>query len=84
MERPHITDHDVQESLQLLHLSIQRRLKEKGRGAFASPHEALGVITEEYQELIEAVQSDDPEQVIFKLMDVAVAAIFAHTCMTRK
>ncbi len=34
--------------------ALGRRIKEKGDLSFASNHEALGIITEEYDELLDA------------------------------
>jgi predicted transcriptional regulator len=55
---------------------LNERLSEKGRGIFLSSHEALGVITEEILELIDAVHQHDPESIKEELIDVAVAAIW--------
>jgi hypothetical protein len=51
--------------------------KRGGRHAYASKHEALGIITEEYQELINAITLNDDVLVLTELMDVAVAATWA-------
>jgi NTP pyrophosphatase (non-canonical NTP hydrolase) len=53
------------------------RLQEKGRGIYVSNHEALGIITEEYYELIEAVKSNEDINVRQELIDIAVACIIA-------
>ena len=55
---------------------LARRLYKKGRKGYIGPHETLGVIEEEYDELKEAVRSDDLEQVIRELTDVAVGCLF--------
>jgi NTP pyrophosphatase (non-canonical NTP hydrolase) len=61
----------------------------KGDGAFSSPHEILGAITEEYHELVEAVRHDkigSPaiEQIQQELKDLAVLAIFGLACFKVK
>ena len=55
---------------------LDRRLRKHGAGIYASHHETLGIIAEEYQELIEAITSNDPSEVRKELFDVAVAALF--------
>ena len=42
----------------------------------ASSHEALGIITEEYYELIEAIKNNNDVATRSELIDIAVAAIF--------
>ena len=51
------------------------RLAQKGRGSFIGSHETLGIIAEEYDELKDAVRSDDPQEVERELVDIAVACI---------
>lgn len=43
-------------------------------GGFASTHEALGVITEEYDELREAIKENDMQAVMREALDIAAAA----------
>jgi hypothetical protein len=54
---------------------VERQLQEKGRGVFASPHEAMGIITEEYHEAIGALQANLYVQFQDELIDIAVACI---------
>lgn len=50
-------------------------------GPFSSTHEALGVITEEFHELIEAIRSNDLAAVSREVLQVAaVAARLADQC----
>jgi NTP pyrophosphatase (non-canonical NTP hydrolase) len=51
--------------------------KKRERKVWVTPQEALGVITEEYHELIEAIHSNDRSEEFSELLDVAVAAIYA-------
>ena len=61
---------------------LSRRLNQKGFGTLASKHEILGVITEEYHELIHAIESNVPlEQVQKELRDIAVGCIFGDACI---
>jgi NTP pyrophosphatase (non-canonical NTP hydrolase) len=56
---------------------LTRRFVKHGTGAYASPHEALGIITEEMWELVEAVKLNDRSATRGELLDVAVAALVA-------
>lgn len=61
---------------------IHRLLDKKGWGVFQSKHEALGVITEEYHELVEAIHTTDlneqgDKHIREELEDIAVACIVA-------
>jgi NTP pyrophosphatase (non-canonical NTP hydrolase) len=56
--------------------NLDQLIENKGNHTFASTHEILGVIVEEYHELIEAVQSNERTEVISELHDLAVAAIW--------
>lgn len=58
------------------------RLAEKGWGTFASSHETLGIIAEEYDELLEAVRGNDLMEVDAELKDLAVAAILGMASIT--
>lgn len=55
---------------------LGQRLEQHGRGSFIGPHETLGILTEEYAELIEAVRSNDYKQVERELIDIAVGCLF--------
>lgn len=57
---------------------LNRRLQKHGNGAYASKHEAFGVVAEELDELKEALRDDSrPWRFDEELRDVAVACIFA-------
>ena len=55
---------------------LDRRISEKGPGAFVSRHEILGIVGEEYSELVEAVHRAADNDVRRELLDIAVACIF--------
>jgi NTP pyrophosphatase (non-canonical NTP hydrolase) len=55
---------------------LDRRLAQHGHGSYIGPHEALGIITEEYDELLDAVRSNDHSQVEKELIDIAVGCLF--------
>ncbi|HUU83514.1 MAG TPA: hypothetical protein VM243_08425 [Phycisphaerae bacterium] len=75
--RPIVADATIDGAIRHCHDELKRRMAMKGRGAFISPHEALGAITEEHKELIDAVQSNALGSVYAELTDLAVGAIFA-------
>lgn len=54
------------------------RLKQKGNHVLVSSHEMLGIITEEYHELIEAIQSNKLSDINKELSDLAVAVLLAR------
>jgi len=80
--RPSISEESRNEVLLQVQETMQRRLRQKGPGCFASSHEALGIVTEEYHELVAAVESNDPESIDEEMIDIAVAALLA--VMSRK
>lgn len=59
---------------------LNYRLRKKGYGAYASKHEVLGILTEEFKELIDAVQSQPvvggKNSVREELLDIAVGCLF--------
>jgi len=55
---------------------LDKRLAYNGDKAFIGPHEILGIITEEYIELVGAVTSNQRERVINELVDVAVGCLW--------
>ena len=82
-ERVDITDTAMREVLALIERQIERRLKQKGRGGFVSKHEALGIIVEEYDELLEAVRNDrDVAPFLNECVDIAVACLIAVMSFT--
>ncbi len=56
----------------------------KGKGSFASSHEILGVLQEEYHEALTAVKENDIENLKHELFDVAVTALFGVACINSK
>ena len=88
IQRSSDKDHRPQIKRAVLHLTaaqvkarLFQRLREKGFGAWMSRHEILGMVTEEYLELGEAVHKRELADVRFELMDIAVACVFAIACI---
>lgn len=77
--RPVPTDH-IWAAAQDVYDKMKEVLSVKGDGAFSSTHEMLGTITEEFHELVDAVRSNDPDNVQHELKDLAVLAIFSLAC----
>ena len=57
------------------------RLLQKGNGSLASSHEILGILTEEFHELVDAVKSNDPINVRRELIDIAVGCLLGIGCI---
>ena len=74
--REQICDEVLDEAFELFKLHLAKKLEKHGRGEFVGLHETLGILTEEYYEVIEAAKSNSREDFISELADVAVVAIF--------
>jgi hypothetical protein len=55
---------------------LQRRTDKHGPLCFIGPHETLGILDEEFDELRDAVRANDSEEERKELMDIAVGAVF--------
>lgn len=82
--RPQVTDEILNRTLEEMVRAAGSRIEKKGKGAFVSNHEGLGIIAEEYHELLEAVRSNDPVEVASEAMDVAVGCIFLVASLLQK
>lgn len=81
MNRCEVTNASLDSAEKQLSIWLQKRLNRKGYHTFASIHEALGVLTEEYKELVDAVHGKDQDDIYWELRDIAVGAVFAMACM---
>jgi NTP pyrophosphatase (non-canonical NTP hydrolase) len=81
MPREQITQEQIEKVIENFKWKLQERLREKGFGTFASSHEILGIITEEYKEMLDAVHKNNIESLKLELMDIAVGAIFGIACI---
>ncbi len=81
MSRKQITEQELDNAIFNIRFKLFKRLEEKGYGAFVSRHEVLGVITEEYTELIEAVEGKSLDEVKSEIVDIVVGGIFALACI---
>lgn len=76
-ERPQIGETNIAQAMDILRNWVDKRLAEKGAGIMVSRHEMLGVIQEEHNELILAVQKGTLQDVRNELVDIGVACIVA-------
>jgi len=74
-QRPQLSAADINLTFSQLQNKTRDRLGEKGAGILISRHEMLGVVEEEYHELVHAVESGSTTAVIDELVDIAVACI---------
>lgn len=81
MKRKQVTNEVLMKVIEGLVQQVGQRLEKHGEGAFASPHEALGVLAEENWELIEAIKSNDPYRTAEEWYDNAVTCVFAIASM---
>lgn len=84
MERPQVSDEILLKAIEVITVGLGKRLQDKGRGAFSSSHEALGVITEEYDELLDAVRGNDIVDISNETIDIAVACVFSIASFLEK
>lgn len=79
--RPRITKKENEGTIEMVETALSMRLREKGCGAWVSSHEILGVLTEEYQEVTDAVHSGTVLEIRHELIDIAVACVFGISCI---
>ena len=84
MQRQQIHRDEIANGLVKLLAALQEAFRKKGLGEFISSHETLGVVTEEFHELVEAVRSNDTSKIKAELMDLAVAATFGYICIKKE
>jgi len=49
---------------------------QKGGRHFANPHETLGKLAEEYQELLEAIHKNNSSETVAELYDIAIISVW--------
>lgn len=74
--RRQLTDEMIDATVSFVAQEFARRLRQKGRGALVGPHEGLGIIVEEYDELIDAIRANDRSETVKESADLAVACMF--------
>jgi NTP pyrophosphatase (non-canonical NTP hydrolase) len=83
MKREKITTESIDIALNEIVGALQKALKKKGDGTFASSHEILGALTEEYIEVIDAVKNNG-SGLKAELLDVAVVCLFGIACINQE
>lgn len=81
VERPIVSHAERAFTMGDLMAALEKRIAEKGEGAFISTHELLGHVAEEYDELVEAVRTNDLHQVEAELVDLFVTVVFGIACI---
>ena len=74
--RPVLTEEEIQIAIKKVVEKLYEKFNKHGFHACSSIHESLGFVTEEYDELVEAVRSGMQFRVKDELEDIAVAALF--------
>ena len=82
--RKQLSEFDIGLTVASMEVQINKVLNKKGSGAWLSRHELLGVLTEEYHEVVDAVHSGKQDDIAAELMDVAVTCLFGITCIKKK
>lgn len=83
MQRELISEQDIESAINGLKQNLYRRLNQYGYGKFVSPAEALGDLCEEYHEVIDAVRSNDIDQINSEFLDVMVSSLWAYCSFKR-
>jgi len=80
--RTQVSSDAVASGVDRLNAELIRRLHEKGFGTFASKHEIMGVMLEEWEEVKLAVGGHGTkDELVSELYDLAVAAVFGAVCI---
>lgn len=84
MERPKITDNEINNMIAIFVDNLKFEIDRKGNGAFVSRHEVSGVLREEYEEFGEAVHSGSNEKIVSELIDIMVASFWGAVSVHNK
>lgn len=76
IERNPASPIEVEQAFALLRENLERRIKKFGWGKHASPAESMGILLEEWKELIDAHQSNDLDEFAAEMLDVGVTCIW--------
>jgi len=74
-EFPNISSESLAMAIALLEQNITARISEHGKHIHANNHESLGIITEEYYELIDATRRNNSAHIVEEMIDVATGCI---------
>lgn len=76
VNRPSIGTEKLTATLENLRRELLRRVDQHGSGAYVSSHEISGTLHEETGEFYAAIHSNDRQQQINELFDIAVVCVF--------
>jgi hypothetical protein len=85
--RPPVNTIDIGQAFTDTATKLKFRLKTKGNGSYASRHEIYGILAEEMDELLDELRINSLagyKNFRKELLDIAVAALFAYTCMDER
>ena len=80
MRKP-ISKEEFEKVLDKVRLATEWQIKNKGDGAFVSTHEIVGVIQEEYSELLEELHKNNNQAFATELIDIAIACLWGYASM---
>lgn len=75
-DRKRVSIESLLKAQALINKKLQQAVGIHGPGVYVNYHECLGIITEEYQELVMAVRRNRSEDIVNELADVAISAIW--------
>ena len=78
------TEKEIQLALSVFEEFLRGRVEKHGHGKFVGPHEALGVLTEEFWETVEATRSNNRMRIREEMLDCAVAAVWAYISLSEE
>ncbi len=75
MTRDKLETSQIEDAVLEVRRVVNVRIRQKGDGAYAGPHETFGIVHEEYRELDDAMRTNSWGNFREELADVAVACI---------
>jgi len=84
IDRKSVSKEDLRRAEALVKNVLAYKLAEKGDHGMKSSHEIFGLVTEEYNELAEAIHINDPEALKSELVDLAVACLIGIASINAK
>jgi len=76
MERDQLSLQQFKSALEAVEKTLRMRLTQKGMWGSCSIHEILGVLVEEYDELLENIRANRHDGIRRELLDIAVACVW--------
>jgi len=83
--RATLSDTNILTAIDDMVAKLKYRIEQKGQGAWLSRHEILGILTEEFTEVIDEIHSKGRNRELKQeLLDLAVGCIFAVACINQE